>query len=204
MKYSECICDFSFMILIYLFLAFPKFAEPLSHSILGKALAIVLIVIYSAYDILYGLLFCLLVVLYYYHVDIKVQPREGFQYEYQLDSGKTDDFYKMPRDTTKYGAFVETPFEQLRDDAEAQFVKQNCPDGNLTKHTTGPIGDFRVPTEMAGHVFPELAYPGPPCNPCSNQCAFKVVEKRMKTEDEIVLPKNSNEWFDTILSRLNG
>jgi len=61
------------------------------------------------------------------------------------------------------------------------------------------MGDFRVPTEMVGHVFPELAYPGPPCNPCSQQCAFKVVESKIKAEEEIVLPKNSNEWFDTIM-----
>lgn len=196
MKYSDCACDFSFMIIIYLFLLFPEYAEPFSHSILGKFLIILLIAIYTSYNILYGLLFCLLIIIYYYHLDTKWNPYEGFLNEYQLESGKTDDFYKMPPNTTVY-----TPYQDLTSTNDADFVKQNCPDGNLTKHTTGPMGDFRVPTEMAGHVFPELAYPGPPCNPCSQQCAFKVVESRIKAEDEIVLPKNSNEWFDTIMSR---
>jgi hypothetical protein len=188
------------MIIIYLFLLFPEYAEPFSHSILGKFLIILLIAIYTSYNILYGLLFCLLIIIYYYHLDTKWNPYEGFLNEYQLYSGmysgKTDDFYKMPPNTTVY-----TPYQDSTSENDADFVKQNCPDGNLTKHTTGPMGDFRVPTEMAGHVFPELAYPGPPCNPCSQQCAFKVVESRIKAEDEIVLPKNSNEWFDTIMSR---
>ena len=204
MKYSECICDFSFMIIIYLFLAFPKYMDPFSHTILGRLLAILLIAIYASYDILYGLLFCLLVIIYYNYIDIQCKiSREGFLYDYQLKSGKTDDYYKMPHDTSQYVPYNEIKNEYEPDSNEAKFEEKNCPNGILTKNDSR-IGDFHVPAEMAGHIYPELAYPGPPCNPCSNQCAFKIIESRLKAEDEITLPKNSNEWFDTILSRLDG
>ena len=200
MKYLDCICDFSLIIIVYLFLLFPKIAESFSNSIWGKALAVVLIMTYTYYDILYGLLFCLLVIIYYYHIEL--MPREGFgPYEYQLDTGKTDDFYAVPRDSTPV---IDAPILAARDGAETKFVEQKCPNGDLIAHSRTPIGDFHVPTEMAEHIFPELAYPGPPCNPCSQQCAFKIVDKRILAEDEIMLPKNSNEWFETIVARVNG
>lgn len=219
MKYSECVCDFSFMIVIYLFLAFPKFTESLSHTILGKSLAILLIVIYSAYDILYGLFFCLLVIIYYYHngpeassLPIYESFQDGLLYEYQLDSGKTDDFYSpgalplpqsygymVPKDASS-SSDMKPPH---RDATETDFIKQNCPNGNLTKKN-GLFGDFRVPSEMAEHIYPEIVYPGTPCNPCSSQCAFKIKEKQLKAEDEIMLPKNSNDWFDAIMARFEN
>lgn len=199
---KDGICDFSLMIIIYMFLAFPQFTHSFAHSILGRVLAVVLIAIYSTYDVLYGLLFCILVIIFYFYTEPKlsVGSREGFLYEYQLAAGKTDDYYAVPHDATPYQPYDSTPL--VHGDTEKKFVKKNCPNGNLTQ--TDSRGDFQVPTEMAGHIYPELAYPGPPCNPCSSQCAFKVVDTRLKAEEELVLPKSANEWFDTILQRLNS
>jgi hypothetical protein len=202
MEYSKCICDFSLILIIYLFLAFPKQMNPFSHSILGRTLAVLLIVYYAYQDVLYGLLFCIIVVYYYYRNESNLH--EGFLWEYQLETGKTDDFYNIPNNTTQYQSFVETPYQYTRTGNEATFVEQNCPNGNLTKKG-GPSGEFRVNPEMSEHAFTELSFSEQPCNPCSKQCAFSasIVDKRLKTEEEIIVPKNSNEWFDTIMARIN-
>jgi len=33
-------------------------------------------------------------------------------------------------------------------------------------------------------------------------CKFSIIENKIRVEEELLKPKNSNEWFDTILSRM--
>lgn len=63
--FNRCFCDFSLIIIIYLFLIIPKDMYNFSHSILGKAFIVLFISYYAYNDIVYGLLFCLLVIFYY-------------------------------------------------------------------------------------------------------------------------------------------
>jgi hypothetical protein len=66
-EYSKCFCDFSLIILIFIFLTYPAEMEHFSHSILGKLCAVILIAYYTTQNLMYGLLFCI-VVIYYYQV----------------------------------------------------------------------------------------------------------------------------------------
>jgi len=103
---------------------------------------------YTYVDVLYGLLCCAIVILYYQSDYV-----EGFS------------------------------------DFRATFVSQNCVKGALV-HKGVP-----VKTEMADHVFPELEFPrGEKCNPCAETCNFSIIEEKLKTESELVTPKDSNEW----------
>lgn len=193
MEISKCICDFSLIFIIYAFLVFPHQMRKFSHSIFGRALAILLIVYYSYQDVLYGLLFCVIVIFYYQLDDLQNSGKEGFEWEYQLESGKTDDFNKTIHDTTSYEPYDAPTLLFSGNSQQISFVEQNCQKGNLTKDK------LRVNPEMREHVFPQLETS---CNPCNKQCSFKILEERLRAENDIILPKNSNEWFDTIFSRV--
>ena len=201
MEYSKCICDFTLILIVYVFLAFPQKMDQFSHSILGRIFAVLFIVYFTYQDFIYGLLFCILVI-YYYQIDptYYLNKIEGFEYEYQLESGKTDDFYKKIPNTDNYQPYVETPMEYARNREESNFIKENCSDGDLKKKTA--VGNIAVNPEMAEHAFPDIKFDGAPCNPCKKHCAFKIIDKRLKAEQEIVLPKNSNDWVDTVLYRV--
>jgi len=74
-------------------------------------------------------------------------------------------------------------------DYRTTFVAQNCAKGKLVSK------GIPVKTEMADHVFPELEFPrGEKCNPCAETCDFSIIEEKLKTESELVTPKDSNEW----------
>ena len=81
-------------------------------------------------------------------------------------------------------------------DAKQLFREQNCKNGEL-KYKNLP-----VKTEMASHVFPELEFERKPCNPCDVNCDFAIIEEKMKTEEELIAPKNSNDWFHEVWSKL--
>jgi len=83
-------------------------------------------------------------------------------------------------------------------DAKQSFREQNCKNGELM-HKKIP-----VKTEMASHVFPELQFGGKSCNPCSATCDFSLIEEKMSREEDLVAPKNSNDWFHETLSKLWG
>lgn len=77
------------------------------------------------------------------------------------------------------------------------FRKQYCVNGQLK------MKGEKVKTEMASHIFRELDSPGLNCNPCDETCDFSIIEERLKNEEDLVKPKDSNMWYDTVLSLIN-
>ena len=59
-----------------------------------------------------------------------------------------------------------------------------------------------VKNEMAPHIFSELNYTNGPCNPCAESCNYSIIEEKMKTEEELVKPKNSNDFVSSVMSLL--
>jgi hypothetical protein len=68
------------------------------------------------------------------------------------------------------------------------FRQQYCKNGKLE------MKGEEVKPEMAEHVFSELS--STQCNPCDESCDFSVIEEKLKTEEELKTPKDSNEWID--------
>jgi hypothetical protein len=164
MEYSKMICDFSLIFIIYLFLALPNYTAEFSRSILGRTLAVLLIAYYTYNDILYGLMFCLIVI-FYYQLEPDVYGVEGFEWEYQLDAGKTDDFYKYPAEKYSRSETINaTPSPDSPSDGFVKVVKR--------------------------------------CDAANASCTFDIIDLRLKNENEIVFPKNSNDWIDTIFARM--
>jgi hypothetical protein len=140
-----------------------------AHSILGKIVAIVLIILYTSVDVLYGALVCALVILYY-----QTDYVEGFAMEDILDEGfeelGVEDFADFDMtDAIPFIGYEQTPVQKT-------FVKNNCDKGYL-KHKS-----MNVKSEMAPHVFAELKYTDHNCNPCSSTCGFSIIEEKMRTQ----------------------
>ena len=83
-----------------------------------------------------------------------------------------------------------------RVDVKAAFKKQNCKNGELK------YKNMSVKNEMAPHIFSELNYTNGPCNPCAESCNYSIIEEKMKTEEELVKPKNSNDFVSSVMSLL--
>ena len=158
--------------------------EQFSHSILGKLCAVILIAYYTTQNLIYGLLFCVVVIYYYQFHQFAMDTQkiaEGFT---------SVDFYE----SGKYTNYVEPVVYPTRSENEDLFVQKNCDIGGDLKYN-----NFTVNPEMVEHVFPEVQTSGHSvCNPCNPMCKFSIMNNKLRTEEEIVKPKSSNEWFSTI------
>jgi hypothetical protein len=276
-----------------------------SHTILGRLIAVSIILFYITYDILYGIVACLLVILYYQFdfVDERSNSKveminlEGFQ-EGKKNRGKVNvkkevknagkKIVKAGKDVIK--AFLKTPigkfittqlnsikkevlkdvkkdvkkvetelnaqiknlktditdfkgdisaikndittikrdvnnnsadilknannppknvtngftnysdlYDELKKEHDTKnnvkniFKQRNCQNGELK------FKNITVKNEIAPHIFPELKYENEPCNPCSNTCNYSIIEAKLRTEDTLIKPINSNDITPTIV-----
>lgn len=174
-----------------------------THTVLGKFLLLALVLFYTYIDHIVGLFFCVLYIFYY-----------------QTDFSKImNDMYLRDRQTFTEGYSDLTGAESDTDDEEdppaaapgqtqkgrvANFVAKHCLRGRLMN----PAGGGEVSTEMIEHVFPELGFSkvdgGKKCNPCDKTCNFSIREKKLKTEQIMITPKQSNAWYDTLIGFAGG
>lgn len=146
------------IIIITILVLYPENASHFANTILGKMIAIVLIIFYSLCRIEYGVIICILIIAYYRNMHYE----EGFQ------------------------------------NAKELFREQNCKNGILTNK------NLPVKTEMAQQIFPELNFKKNQCNPCDNSCDFSILEEKMKNEESLTAPKNSNDWFHETWSTITN
>jgi hypothetical protein len=197
-KLSKCLHDFIPILLIVLFVFFPNRAIPFSHTSLGRFVAIMLIVYYAKKDITVGLFACILTIFYYQldHFEHILNVSEGFLWEMTLDDGKTP-IYNNNYTPYKYEVYHAFNTKLQNDSSlESKFQRDNCTNGELKSK------DININVEMSEHIYPELKFENSPCNPCNPMCKFSIIENKIRVEEELLKPKNSNEWFDTIFSRM--
>jgi len=65
-EYRECLCQFIPIILLFLYLGYPQKMNDFSVTILGKLIALSLIVFYTLIDRIYGAVVCGIIILYYH------------------------------------------------------------------------------------------------------------------------------------------
>ncbi len=166
------IADFALIILISLFAFYPDRMIPLSHTSLGRLLAVAMIVYYTKVDILFGVFICVLTIYYY--------QMENFEHMLNISEGFLWDMTFTP-----YEQEVYDKLNMELKERQKTFRETNCSKGALI-HKGVPVNK-----EMAEHVFPELKFDGSPCNPCDNTCAFSILAQKLNMEDELTRPKSS-------------
>jgi len=261
------------IILVSILFLYKEDTIEFSHTILGRLVAVSIILFYISCNILYGLLACLLVILYYQfdfvefrsNLKINMVNLEGFQegagpfdnimqqidtkidakvdakvgdikndisnlkkdikgvktditdfktdisnVKADINTIKTDistvksdvatnstDIIKIMNTAPKKETSAFTNYSDLYDELKQQpnsknqiktyFKNQNCKKGELK------FKNITVKNEIAPHIFPELKYENEPCNPCSDTCNFSIIEEKIKNEDALMKPVNSND-----------
>ena len=186
-KNNSVVMQFIPIVLILAYASFRYEFTRVSHSILGKLFAVMLIFYYTRMDFVYGTICCILVIWYYQQTEI-----EGFKV---IDDGTnlppSPADTSPPADTSLEG--FETPIVITIDQfnvAKDEFIKEKCKNGVLM------YKDFPVKSEMADHVYSEIKYNGKTkCNPCDRTCDYNIIEAKLETERKLI-PKTSNELFD--------
>ena len=189
-KNNSVVMQFIPIVLILLYASFRYEFTKLSHSILGKLFAVMLILYYTRMDFIYGTACCILVIWYYQRTEI-----EGFAEEEKKEEKKEDepmdDGTNLPEiESTSLEGFGPIITVDQFNAAKDEFIKEKCKNGVLM------YKDFPVKSEMADHVYSEIKFnEKTKCNPCDRTCNYNIIEAKLETESKLV-PKTSNDLFD--------
>ena len=189
-KNNSVVMQFIPIVLILAYASFRYEFTRVSHSILGKLFAVMLIFYYTRMDYVYGTICCILVIWYYQQTEI-----EGFKEE-----SESIDKKKENTNTVEDTSSIEVPslplegFSIITVDqfnvAKDEFIKEKCKNGVLM------YKDFPVKSEMADHVYSEIKFnEKTKCNPCDRTCNYNIIEAKLATEHKLI-PKTSNDLFD--------
>ena len=215
-NYLKLIVNFVPIILLFLLVSYtPEFVR-LSHTILGKAFAVILIIFYVKLDFILGLFVCALVIFYYqtdYVESFNIMLNEGFteklegeeEEEEEEVETETEKAEKMetPIETTESfetleDAYPLPPRTEIKYDKHVDnFRKEHCKKGHVINK--GQI----VKPEMVQHVYPTIPqYDFKKCNICDPSCDFQIMDKRIVAEADLTNPKSSNDMFEKVWENL--
>ena len=189
--------EFLPIIIIFSILAYPKTAIKFSHSILGRFIAVSIIIFYSSLDKYLGLFVCGLVIFYYqmdYVEGMVAAMNENF--DNLVTSASSIDIPTAISDTkdtlttllnNSYKQFTyyadlykDHPITRPVNKQEETFKKENCDnEGNLI------FKNSIINLEMIEYLFPEIKFSKNKCNPCDNNCQYSILEKKLITEEKI-------------------
>jgi hypothetical protein len=200
-KNNSVVMQFIPIVLILAYASFRYEFTRVSHSILGKLFAVMLIFYYTRMDFVYGTICCILVIWYYQRTEIEgfKEEKDNKKIDEVIDDGTnlpppsvdTSSVDTSSADTSLEG--FETPIVITIDQfnvAKDEFIKDKCKNGVLM------YKDFPVKSEMADHVYSEIKFNGKTkCNPCDRICDYNIIEAKLATEQKLI-PKTSNDLFD--------
>lgn len=195
---------------IILFLLFTLYTKPMvffASSSLGRLFAILLITGYTMFDVLYGLIMCMMVILFYQLDYVEGMTSSIYENHENMNMQKRKIVAEELSSTLSSTAGAE-PFGDLHGDDMLSHADQLEDQEGMTSMTTDHYfqkkycnksqlmyKEYPIKTEMAEHVFPEIKYTNGICNPCDPNCQFSIVNNKITTEEDLVKPKSSNDWF---------
>lgn len=215
MKFSSTskkliLAEFAPVILILGYYLYPTQFLQITNTFLGKFALLLIVILYSSIDKLYGALAGLLFIVFY-----QSDMVEGFEQIYHINdllhyegAISTDPARKMlssslggsGSDVSAIDAFTSYDVAPPpASPAKAAFVSQKCVNGRLLDASN----NLYVKTEMIPHIYPEIVFgEAGTCNPCDNTCNFSIAEAKIKVEEKIMIPQSSNSWYDKIVQSI--
>ena len=211
-KYFEddsIIMQFIPIILVLVYASYKPWFVDAAHTVLGKVIAIMLIVYYTSIDYVYGTLCCVIVIAFYQMHEIegfvegakekKRKAAKANQAKAQAsDQAKSEDIKEETVDEEEIVDEEEPAVEEFSNQiasfssARDTFIRDKCLNGVLMHK------GFPVKSEMADHVYSEIQFNTPArCNPCDQTCDYSIVEAKIDTETELC-PRSSNNLFDMV------
>ena len=169
------------ILLILLFVLYTKAMIEFSFSSLGKLVAIILIVGYTLFDVVYGLVMCMMIILFY-QLDHTVEYMDNIINELEEEEEDEEEDEEEEEEDNSPDVLMEGM-------SSTQFQSKNCRNNQLY------YKEYPIKTDMAQHVFPEINFKYEPCNPCDKNCNVSFANNKINTEAGLTLPKSSNNSF---------
>jgi hypothetical protein len=223
----KLVVNFVPIILLFLLVTYtPEFVK-FSHTILGKAFAVILILFYVKLDLILGLFVCALVIFYYqtdYVESFNNMLNEGFteKLEGEEESEKSEESEESKKseenkdkdniEKVKKVKKVETPIETTESFETLEDAYPLAPTTEISYDKS--VDNFRkehckkghlinkgqiVKPEMAEHVYPIIQENNfKKCNICDTSCDFQINDKRIIDEADLTTPKSSNDMFEKV------
>ena len=182
--------------LIILYVLFPALFRKISSLPLGKCIAVVIIILYTFQDMMFGFIVCLLVILFYQG------EAEGFL------SKTTQDYVaylpkpSLKEDSIAFESNLKTDFTSvdeaypdnlppIRKVSENLFRSEFC----HSSENRVIFKDQKVNNSLVTHVYPELEFREGECNPCDLTCHFNINRKH---DTEVDLQSVSSKYSSII------
>lgn len=200
---SQIVSQFIPILLILLLLTNTTEFIKFSHTIIGKLIAITILIFYIILDKTVGLLTCVLIILYY-QCDFVENVLNQFNISESFDNVGINNVPDATTTTAEPGTglFAYFPLSLLDKlgftnyasiptppDAITEFRKRNCEENQLIHK------GMNVKDENIDLIFPELKFKNDKCNPCDKNCNFSIIEFKLNNEAELI-PIDSNEYSD--------
>jgi len=182
MKIKTLLVNFIPIILLFGLLSYTEKFIHVSGSVLGKLVAIFIILFYTTIDILHGVLVTALVILYY-QSDIVESMLNMYEYSSIPDSitAKSESVCAPTLLASDNKLSYLSQYENILPNKDGSnkgreiFRKEHCKKGHLVSK------DQNVRTDMAEHVFPEVSFVNEKCNICDSTCEFNVSDTIIST-----------------------
>ncbi len=170
------------IIAIFLLLTYTEKMVIFSNTGLGKLLIICIVLFYTSIDKLYGILVCLLFILFFQSDTVEnMLNRNNEGFESNSDTSLTNTFIK-PLDSTSYTCQYDLPKMNI-ETVKKEFRQKHCHKGHLVNKGQ------HVKNDMAVHVNPEISFINEKCNICDATCEFNINENQLNA-DERIRPKS--------------
>ena len=159
---------------------------------LGKLIAILLIVYYTMYDILHGLIMCGIILLYYQNLPNITLFQSSRAELLSYDQNRFERFATISEDpaTAKLGSREEGSIND--------FKKTHCKNG-IVMDKGNPVH-----LEMIEHIFSDINFKYEKCNPCSETCEFSLIDTQINAEESLK-PKTSDDFsLSNVLNKITG
>ena len=190
---KKTIAQFIPIIVIFILLhSFRKLVH-FSNTVIGKFIAICIIIFYTYLDKILGVFVCA-VVIFYYQMDVVETMLNMDTNLEDVDTGPSetdmlDDYvYLSTGERVRKGKeqminYTDVNYEKdiliNNDKKQDTFRSENCIKGELMNK------GVNVKYEMTEHVFPEIKFRRGVCNPCSKTCDFSIIESKINTEQNL-------------------
>jgi len=199
----KLLLNFLPIILIFLLVTYTPEMAQISHTVLGKLVAVAVILLYTKIDTLSGLLVTALVILYYQsdYVESFEPVKERYMNLSKIAPSEVSD---QPNHTTDNKSNIPLDISlELITDAYSDKLPVNTSDVKSFRQIHCSKGHLIhkgqvIKPEMAEHVFPEIKQNNfHKCNICDHNCEFNFLDKQINAQEDLVKPKSSKDVIDT-------
>jgi len=178
MKIKQIILNFIPIFLLFGLLSYTEKFIHVSGSVLGKLIAVFIVLFYTSINILHGVLATALIILYY-QSDIVESMLNMYEHSDMPSPIELpiEDIKPTTENSLSYLSQYErhTPTMNSCENKKTSFRREHCKKGHLVSKQQN------IRTDMTEHVFPEVSYVSDKCNICDSTCDFTVSDRIIST-----------------------